>query len=149
VELLVIALGVVAVFVLALVAVGRVSASLARDPHRMIYDVEQSLEFVAEALPSEVTAELSYDDVSVILRFFHDYMHEMGVSTTAGEDEARPGPAVVDLDTGVHQVIARAALADVHYRQSDVEAVVSAQMEYFAAIGVLGTPVEGPDLDDL
>lgn len=134
-----------AVFAVAAVAVGRVTARLASDPSRAIYDVGQSVEFVAAALPNDVTAELSYDDVTTILRLFHDYLHERGVATTAGEDGSVDGPMVVDPAEGVVQVLRRAALADVHYRRSDVEAVVDAQMEYFAAIGVVGEPVDEPD----
>lgn len=137
--------GGLAVFVVAAVAVGRVSFDLAHDPQRAIFDVEQSVEFVAEALPADVTAELSYDDVTVILRLFHDYLHERGVATTAGEDDELEGPQVVDPAEGVERICARAAAAGRTYRRSDVQAVVDAQMEYFAAIGVVGEPVEEPD----
>lgn len=149
VELIVWIVGGLAVFVVAAVAVGRVTADLSHDPQRAVFDVEQSVEFVAEALPSDVTAELSYDDVTVILRLFHDYLHERGVATTAGEDDELEGPQVVDPSEGVDQILARAAAARRDYRRGDVEAVVEAQMEYFAAIGVVGAPVEEPDDDDL
>ena len=142
-------LGGVAVFVVAAVAVGRVTADLARDPERAVFDVEQSVEFVAEALPADVTAELSYDDVTSILRLFHDYLHGRGVATTAGEDATTDGPQVVDPAEGVEMVLRRARDAGVDYRRSDVEAVVEAQLEYFAAIGVVGDPVEAPEDVDL
>lgn len=137
--------GGLAVFVVAAVAVGRVTAHLAVDPERAVFDVEQSVGFVAEALPGDVTAELSYDDVTTILRLFHDYLHSRGVATTAGEGDPVEGPQVVDPDEGVAHVLRRTAVAGVTYRRRDVEAVVAAQMEYFAAIGVVGEEVEAPD----
>lgn len=138
------------VFAVAAVAVGQVTAALARDPERAIFDVEQSVDFVAEALPGDVTAELSYDDVTVILRLFHDYLHERGVATTAGEDDADAGPQIVDPVEGVASVMRRIEQSGATHRRSDVEAVVEAQMEYFAAIGVIGEAVgDDDDLDDL
>lgn len=137
--------GGLAVFVVAAVAVGRVTANLAVDPERAVFDVEQSVAFVAEALPDEVTAELSYDDVTTILRLFHDYLHARGVATTAGEGDELEGPQVVDPEEGVAHVLQRTSLAGVTYRRRDVEAVVDAQMEYFAAIGVVGEEVESPE----
>ncbi|QGG95897.1 hypothetical protein [Actinomarinicola tropica] len=148
-EIIVWIVGGLAVFVVAAVAVGRVTFDLAHDPQRAVFDVEQSVAFVAEALPSDVTAELSFDDVTIILRLFHDYLHERGVATTAGEHDEVDAPQVVDPSEGVERIVARAAAAGRSYRRSDVEAVVEAQMEYFAAIGVVGAPVDAPDEDDL
>lgn len=141
--------GALLVFVVAAVAVGRVTQALASDPRRSVYDVEQSVEFVAEALPSDVTAELSYDDVTTILKLFHDHLHARGVATTAGEDARRGDALVVDPAAGVAHVLERARLAGVEYRRSDVEAVVEAQLEYFVAIGAVGEPVDGPLDPDL
>ena len=39
---------------------------------------------VAGAVPAD---RAPLDDVTVILRLFHDYLHERGVATTAGEDD--------------------------------------------------------------
>jgi len=100
VEIVVWVVGGLVVFVVAAVAVGRVTHALASDPLRSVYDVEQSVEFVAEALPSDVTAELSYDDVTTILKLFHDHLHARGVATTAGEDARRGEASVVDPADG-------------------------------------------------
>jgi hypothetical protein len=140
-------IGAAVVFVIAAVAVGRVTANLASAPERSVFDADQSLEFVAEALPSELTAELSYDEVRRILRLFHDYLHDEGVATTAG-GEADTAPAVVDLDAAADYVVRRASLADITVRRADAQAVIDAQMAYFDAIGAIGEPVEGPDDPD-
>jgi len=130
------------VFVVAAVAVGRVTHALANDSERAVFDVEQSTEFVAQALPDAVTAELSYDDLTTILKLFHDYLHERGVATTAGEDASHPDAHIVDPVEGVDHVMTRTKLAGVEYARRDVEAVVAAQLEYFAAIGVIGEPLD-------
>ena len=45
-----------AVVAIALVAVGRVTGQLAEAPPQVRYDLPEALEFVAEALPADVTA---------------------------------------------------------------------------------------------
>jgi hypothetical protein len=144
VEIVVWVVGGLAVFVVAAVAVGRVTHALATDPRRSVYDVEESIEFVAQALPDSVTAELSYDDVTTILKLFHDHMHAAGVATTAGEDVDLPDMVVVDPVLGIDHVMFRTKLAGVEYKRRDVEAVIDAQMEYFAAIGVVGERADRP-----
>jgi hypothetical protein len=134
-------LGGAVVFVIAAVAVGRVTANLAASEARSVYDPEQALEFVAEALPAEFTAELSYDQVQMMLRLFHDYLHGEGVATTAGDDRV-DDPAVVDLDAAADYIVHRASLADAVVGRAHAAAVIEAQMAYFDAIGALGGPVD-------
>jgi hypothetical protein len=140
-----IVIGAVLVFVIAAVAIGRVTSNLAVAPERAVYDPDQSLEFVAEALPSDVTAELSYDEVQRVLRLFHDYLHAQGVATTAGDSERHRQPAVIDPDEAVDYVVERASRAGIVVRRRDAQAVIDAQMAYFEAIGALGGPVDEPD----
>lgn len=137
-----------AVFVIAAVAVGRVTDGLAHSSSRAVFDSEQSLEYVAEALPSDITAELSYDDVRTVLRLFHDYLHAEGVATTAGEDDDLAEPSVADPEAAVSYIISRAAQVDVVVEPDHARAVVDAQLSYFEAIGVIGGPVDGPDDPD-
>ena len=146
--ILVLLIGGLAVFAIAAVAVGRVTANLAASPSRAVFDADQALEFVAEALPADVTAELSYDDVRSVLRLFHDYLHERGVATTAGDANRDLGPQVIDPDQAADYVVHRSSLQGIPIRRSHAHSVIDAQMAYFEAIGALGGVVElddGPD----
>ena len=133
-------LGGLFVFAIAAAAIGTVTAGLARSHERVVFDAEQSLEFVAEALPSELTAELSYDDVRRILRLLHDHLHARGVATTAGEDGDEV--AVVSPEEAVAEIVARAADVGIAIEPDHARAVVDAQMAYFEAIGALGGPAD-------
>lgn len=139
------------VFAIAAAAVGVVTARLAGDEDRAVYDVDQSIDFVAEALPGELTAQLSFDDVRLMLRLYHDFLHAKGLATTAGEPDPARGPLVIATDEAVAYVVRRAELAEIELDPDHVEAVIDAQLEYFAAIGVIGAPVDGPvdDLDEI
>lgn len=144
-SVLVLVLGALVVFVIAAVAVGRVTANLARAPERAVYDPDQSLGFVAEALPVDVTAELSYDEVQSMLRLFHDFLHAKGVATTAGEARPRREMTVIDPDEAADYVVYRAGLADLVVTPAHARAVIDAQMAYFEAIGAVGDPVDPPE----
>ncbi|MDZ7678564.1 MAG: hypothetical protein U5K29_08420 [Acidimicrobiales bacterium] len=141
----IIVIGGAIVFAIAAVAVGQVTSNLARTPERAVYEPEQSLDFVAEALPTDLTAELSYGDVSRVLRLFHDYLHSHGVATTAGDAVVESPAAVIDPDTATDYVLERAALVGFAISRAAVDAVIEAQLAYFEAIGAVGGPVEGPD----
>lgn len=135
-------IGGLVVFAIAAAAVGGVTASLARSPQRQVFDTFQSLEFVAEALPTELTAELSYEEVGRILRLFHDYLHSQGVATTAGEEAT--DVAVIDPEQVADHIVERAARAEILIEREHALAVIEAQLAYFEAIGALGEAVEGP-----
>lgn len=141
-------LGLVLVVVIALVAVGGVVARLRTEPPRQVFEGEEALEFVAQALPDSVTAELSYDEVRRILRFHLDFLHSKGIARSGGDLALGPGIRVVDPGEAVAYVLRHAALVDLYPRRAQVEEVITAQLAYFEAIGAVAQ-VEGPDLDDL
>ena len=64
-----IVLGVICTFLIAAVSIGVVSGSLAARPRRSVYDLEEAVEFVADRLPDDLTARISFDDVRSVLLF--------------------------------------------------------------------------------
>lgn len=111
-------LTVIVVAVIGLVAVGGVTAKLASAPPRPLFDLAEAVEFVAERLPFDATAELSYDDVRRLVGWHLDYLQEKGVARTIeelpGEDEADDADDTVDVaeplegrvDDGLDEVVA-------------------------------------------
>src|SRR6187397_2933660 len=70
----------VLVVVIALVAVGREAFTLSAQPKQALFDLEEAVEFVADRLPDEVTAVLTYDDVRSILRWHLEYLRDRGAT---------------------------------------------------------------------
>ena len=105
---------------------------------------------MAQALPAELTAELSYDEVQRILRLHLDHLHAEGVARSGGDLRAiqqhQHGPQVLDPEAGVRYVLRRAALVDFYPKPDAVRAVIEAQLAYFEAIGAVAV-VRPPDLD--
>lgn len=142
-------LGALAVFVVAAVSIGLVSGSLARRPRRSVYDLEEAVEFVADRLPEELTARLSYDDVRAVLTFHCDYLAAKGVASQRTADDIGTGLVVVPDDEPVAVVIGRVEDAGLELDDTDVITILDTEVEYYRAIGAIGPElgVEDPDPD--
>jgi hypothetical protein len=160
------AVTVVAVVCIALVAVGRVTFTLAEQPRQSYYDVDEAIEYVAESLPGHVTAEVSYDDVRAVLGWHLDYLEAKGVAYEPGEDpEEEParrpqpegvdvepvdperGPLVADDDEALAYVLGKLAESHREIDDADVVVVLESERRYLEAIGAIGREVPSPGAD--
>lgn len=135
----------VLVVVIALVAVGRETFTLVTQPKQAHFDLEEAVQFVADRLPDEVTAVLSFDDVRSILRWHLEYLRDRGVP--ARRDLVDGGPVVVEDDEGIAWVLGRADDVGLEVTDTEVAIVLETELEYFAAIGAIGGEVPAPDDD--
>ena len=136
--------GLVLVVVVALVAVQRVLLRLAVEPERNVFENDEAVEFVAQALPSAITAELSYEDLQRILRLHLDYLHREGVARSGGDLERGEGVKILQIQDGVAYVVERGALVEFCPAPDHVRQIIEAQLAYFEAIGAVSA-VEEPD----
>ena len=134
----------VLVVAIALVAVGRVTWRLEGQAPPSVYAVDEAVEFVADRLPDDVTAELSFDDVREILQWHIEYLADRGVAVGKGDDRLIAGPLVAAEDDALAYVLGRAAEADMEVDDVWVVQVLDANEAYLRAIGAIG-PVVGPD----
>lgn len=138
----------VAVFVIAFVAVGRVTGQLAAAPPQVRYDLPEALEFVVEALPDDVTAQVSYVQVEAVLRAHLDYLNANdlldGVRYAKGH-----GLIVVADDETLGYLLERAEQGEWGVTPEHVTAILEAHLTYLTAVGVIGTAVPDPaSVDD-
>ena len=138
-------LAVVLVVVIALVAVGREAFTMSAQPKQAHFDLEEAVEFVADRLPDEVTAILSYDDVRSILRWHLEYLRDRGVP--ARRDLVDGGPVVVEDDEGIAWVLGKADEVGMDVTDAEVAVVLETELEYFEAIGAIGGAVPEPPDD--
>lgn len=136
----------IVVIAIGLIAVGAVTGRLADEPARSVFDLDEAVQYVADRLPDDVTASLSYDDVGSIIAWHLDYLEQKGVAGESDHDlESLPqGPVVTADDEAVAYVIGRAndvgtELDDVH-----VFEVLAAEQDYLRAIGAIGGEVPAP-----
>ncbi len=134
----------VLVFVVAAASIGSVSGSLAERPRRSVYDLEEAVEFVAERLPDDLTARLSYDDVRAVLSAHCDYLADKGVASSATADDIGTELLLVPDDEPLAWILGRLESASVRLADEDVATVLAVEERYYRAIGAIGGQVEGP-----
>lgn len=136
-------LGALVVFAVAALSVGIVSGSLARRPRRSVYDLEEAVVFVADRLPDELTARLSYDDVRAVLLFHCDYLAAKGVASERTADDIGASLVVVPDDEPVAVVLGRVEEAELDLADTDVITILEAEVGYYRAIGAIGPELDG------
>lgn len=113
-------------------ALRRAEAFLAGRTPSALFEVDEAVEFVASALPEDVSARLSYEDVEALLGW---HMVHLAGREDEGEVDIADAAAVDDL-------VAHAAADDRSISAPDVRAVLAAEVEYLAAIGAIGPEEE-------
>jgi hypothetical protein len=131
------------IFGIAAVVIGREARRLDAVPPRPVFDLDEAVAWVAEHLPFEVSASLSYDDVRRIIDWNLEYFRTKGVSGN-GSGPNSAGPVVVGGAETVDYVLVKAASIGQEYTAAQVHAVLDAQMTYLEAIGAIG-PEAPPD----
>lgn len=133
----------VAVVVIGLVTLGRLTARLEDAPPTSVYEVAEAVEYVADRLPDELTAQLSFDDVRDLLLWHLDYLEDRGVARDSG-DATVSGPLVAADDDGVAYVLGKATDAGMEIPDTWVVQVLDASTAYLVAIGAIAGEVPGP-----
>ena len=131
------------VFAVAAAVIGREARRLDAVAPNPTFDMDEAVEWVAEHLPFEVTAELSHDDVRRIIDWNLEFFRLKGVSGN-GHGAVTEGPVVVGGAETVEYVLARAVAIGVEYTAPQVHAVLEAQMNYLEAIGAIGPEADEP-----
>jgi hypothetical protein len=161
-----VAITAIAVVCIALVAVGRVTFTLAEQPRPSYYDVDEAVDYVADHLPDHVTAALTYDDVRAVLGWHLDYLEAKGVASERSADpdeeperEPQPsgvdvepvdperGPLVADDDEALAYVLGKLAESGREIDDVAVVEVLASERRYLAAIGAIGRQVPAPGGD--
>lgn len=137
-------IGALLVVAIALVVVGRVTAELAAAPPRSYFDVDEAVQFVADRLSDETTAQLSYADVQALIEAHLAYLADRGVAADSEAEAVPSGPLVADVDEGLAFVLGRASEAGLEVTDEQVVEVLEVQAEYLAAIGAIGAAVPPP-----
>ena len=138
---LIAAVGAVAVLAIAFVAVGVAVGRLEQETAPSVYRLSDAVEYVADRLPDEVTARISYDDVRTVLGWHLDWFASVGLATSHGAELGDPAVAVDEMavaETGAacDAVVAR-SLQEGGPDPVDVVCILEAQLSYLAEIGAL------------
>jgi hypothetical protein len=142
----------VIVFVMAAVVVGREARRLDAVAPRVVYNVDEAVEFVGDRLPAATQARLTPAELEQLLVFHLRWLHAKGLQPVDVVDRRQDiaTPTVIDEDTVVGFILGESEREGVELLEDvDAVAVVEAHLAYFEAIGAVGPPAAGDDITDL
>jgi len=129
------------VFVIAAVIVGREARRLDSVAPRAVYELEQATQFVADNLPSETQARLTFAELRKLLVFHMRWLHDKGLQPAGVVDRRQDivDEVVIDEQTLTAYLLDAAEKNNIEILD-DVDAVyvVKAHLKYFDAIGAIG-----------
>lgn len=141
-------LGVISVFAIAAVAVGREARRLDAIAPRAVYDLDEAVGFVADRLPAFAQAELTPDELATLLRMHLSQLRDKGLQPPAAVDQPQDidVPVVVEDTSAVGYVIDRAERAGLVVSDAAIAAAIEEHFAYLDAIGAVGPLASDPDL---
>lgn len=136
-----VALIAVIVFVIAAVAIGREARRLDAVTPAPAFELLEAVDWIADRLPDDVRAELSYEDVRDLVDWHLADLAARGVAPSLDES----GDLVIVDDAGAVGALQRRAEAEGRsFETAHVGAVLDAELAYFTAIGAVGPLADAP-----
>jgi hypothetical protein len=142
----------VIVFAIAAVVIGREAHRLDAVAPRVVYNLDEAVEFVGDRVPPATQARLTPQELEQLLTFHLRWLHAKGLQPTDVVDRRQDieTPTVIDEDSLVGFILGEADREGVDVIDDvDVVAVVDAHLAYFEAIGAVGPPAAGDEIADL
>jgi hypothetical protein len=129
------------VFAIAAVVIGREAHRLDGVAPRAVYDIDEATAFVADRLPANSQARLTYEELKKMLVLHMRWMHEQGLQP-ADVIDRRQNPdteVVVGEESLTAYLLGQAEGARIDLLDDvDVVHVVREHLNYFDAIGAIG-----------
>jgi hypothetical protein len=142
-------LAAIASFVIAAVVIGREARRLDSVAPRAVYDLDQAIEFVADRLPTDTQARLTFDELRVLLKLHMRWIHEKGLQPADVIDRPQDIADVIVLgeETLTAYLLGKAEESRIEVLDDvDVVHVVRAHLAYFESIGAVGPSASSNDL---
>ena len=139
-------------FVIAAVVVGREAHRLDSVAPRVVYRLDEAVDFVADRVPEATQARLTPEELEQLLIFHLRWLHAHGLQPVDVIDRRQDilTPTVIDEDTLTGYLLGEAERNHVELLDDvDAVAVVEAHLLYLDAIGAVGPQAPGDDIADL
>ena len=138
-----------AVFVIAAIVIGREAHRLDALAPRVIYDIDEATTFVADRLPSDSQARLTYAELRKMLVLHMGWLHSKGLQPQDVTDLRQniTESVVFGEETLTAFLMGEAMEARIEVLDDvDIVHVVRAHLDYFEAIGAVGPSASSTDL---
>ncbi len=127
------ALAAVLIVVIGFYAVGHAVGVTEEMPAQIVVDVHEAIEFCAEALPDEVTATVSYDELRRLLRLHLEWIQAYHWAPESSDS----GPIVFEQFDALDYVMERVQVTDLDVSREHVAAVIQAHSDYLQVMGAI------------
>ena len=132
--------GALLVFAIAAAFVGSEAFRLGHETRSAIFDVDEAVQEVGDALPDEVQARLTYDEVRHLILATVRHLEDKGLAALAGEDVHTPDAVVIGEDDAVAVVLGAVDREGLDVSDGDAYQVIHALLIHLDRIGALGPP---------
>ena len=135
--------GAVLVFAIAAAFVGSEAFRLGHETPSAIFDMDEALQEVGNALPEEVQARLTYDEVRQLIVASLGHLESKGLAAAPGRDIRVVGErdeVVVAEDDAVAVVLGAVDKEGLEVADQDAYEVIRALLAHLDRIGALGPP---------
>ena len=136
-------------FVIAAIVIGREAHRLDALAPRAVYDIDEATSFVADRLPADSQARLTYAELRKMLVLHMGWLHSKGLQPQDVIDRRQDitESVVFGEETLTAYLLGQAAQERIEVLDDvDVVHVVRAHLDYFEAIGAVGPSASSTDL---
>lgn len=136
-------------FVIAATVIGREAHRLDALAPRVVYDIDEATSFVADRLPPNTQARLTYAELHKMLVLHMGWLHSKGLQPQDVIDRRQDitESVVFGEETLTAFLLGEATEARIEVLDDvDVVHVVRAHLDYFEAIGAVGPSASSTDL---
>ena len=135
--------GAVLVFAIAAAFVGSESFRLGHETPSAIFDMDEALQEVGDALPDDVQARLTYDELRRLIAATLQHLESKGLAAAPGRDVRVIGErdeVVVAEEDAVAVALGAVDNAGLEVTDEDAYQVIQGLLAYLDRIGALGPP---------
>jgi len=125
-------------FAIAAAFVGSEAFRLGHETRSAIFDVDEALREVGDALPEEVQARLTYDEVHRLILATLHHLESKGLAALPGDDVHTPDEVVIGEDDAVAVVLGAVDREGLEVSDEDAFQVIHALLAHLDRIGALG-----------
>ena len=135
--------GALLVFAIAAAFVGSEAFRLGHETRSAVLDVDEAVQEVGNALPEDVQARLTYDEVRRLILATLRHLEDKGLAAPPGRDERVLGErdeVVIGEDDAVAVVLKAVDTEGLEVSDDDAYQVIHALLGHLDRIGALGPP---------
>ncbi|MFL6206927.1 MAG: hypothetical protein ACJ739_16415 [Acidimicrobiales bacterium] len=128
------------VFAIAAAFVGSEAFRLGHEARAAIFDVDEAVREVGDALPEDVQARVTYDEVRRLILATLHHLETKGLAALPGADLQGSEEVVIGEDDAVAVVLGAVETEGLEVSDQDAYQVIHALLAHLDHIGALGPP---------